>query len=139
MHLCIYIYVYTKVVRTVHICQYLCMPHQKMLIISIPPSKSLVFQSIVSGVHEILVGDASIVLTGGTDNMSSCPYAVRDIRFGTKLGMDPKLEDMMWAALTDSLTKTPMGVTAENLAAKYGGREGRGDPQNWTSEFKKVF
>ena len=30
-----------------------------------------------------------------------------------------ELEDMMWAALTDSLTKTPMGVTAENLAAKY--------------------
>jgi len=78
------------------------------------------FQSIVSGVHEILVGDAGIVLTGGTDNMSACPYAVRDIRFGTKLGMDPKLEDMMWASLTDAYTKTPMGVTAENLAVKYG-------------------
>jgi len=78
------------------------------------------FQSIVSGCHEILVGDAGIVLTGGTDNMSACPYAVRDIRFGTKLGMDPKLEDMMWASLTDALTKTPMGVTAENLAQKYG-------------------
>merc|ERR1719312_2079295 len=34
--------------------------------------------------------------------------------------MDPKLEDMMWASLTDALTKTPMGVTAENLAEKYG-------------------
>lgn len=78
------------------------------------------FQSIVSGVHEIVVGDAGIVLTGGTDNMSACPYAVRDIRFGTKLGMDPKLEDMMWASLTDAYTKTPMGVTAENLAVKYG-------------------
>ena len=74
----------------------------------------------MSGAHEILVGDAGIVLTGGTDNMSACPYTVRDIRFGTKLGMDPKLEDMMWASLTDALTKTPMGVTAENLAEKYG-------------------
>ena len=36
--------------------------------------------SIVSGVQEILVGDASVVLTGGTDNMSAAPYAVRDIR-----------------------------------------------------------
>jgi len=78
------------------------------------------FQSIVSGLHEILVGDAGIVLTGGTDSMSACPYAVRDIRFGTKLGTDPKLEDMMWASLTDMHTKTPMGVTAENLATKYG-------------------
>jgi acetyl-CoA acyltransferase 2 len=29
------------------------------------------------------------------------------------------LEDIMWAALTDQLSKTPMGVTAENLAEKY--------------------
>ena len=78
------------------------------------------FQSIVNGVQEILVGDSDIVLTGGTDNMSASPYAVRDIRFGTRLGMDPKLEDMMWTSLTDQLSKTPMGVTAENLAAKYG-------------------
>merc|ERR1712046_256180 len=33
-------------------------------------------------------------MTGGTDNMSACPYAVRDIRFGTKLGSDPKLVDI---------------------------------------------
>jgi len=78
------------------------------------------FQSIISAVHEIIVGDAAVVATGGTDNMSACPYAVRDIRFGTKLGSDPKLEDMMWASLTDGLYKTPMGVTAENLAEKYG-------------------
>jgi len=78
------------------------------------------FQSIVNGVQEILVGDSDVVLTGGTDNMSACPYAVRDIRFGTRLGVDPKLEDMMWTSLTDMLAKTPMGVTAENLAEKFG-------------------
>merc|ERR1712236_85917 len=33
---------------------------------------------------------------------------------------DPKLEDMMWTSLTDQLAKTPMGVTTENLAEKYG-------------------
>lgn len=78
------------------------------------------FQSIVNGCQEILAGDARVVLTGGTDNMSACPYAVRDIRFGTRLGSDPKLEDMMWTSLTDQLSGTPMGVTAENLAAKFG-------------------
>jgi len=77
------------------------------------------FQSIINGCQDILVGDAGVVLTGGSDNMSACPYAVRDIRFGTRLGSDPKLEDMMWASLTDLHTKTPMGVTAENLAVKY--------------------
>merc|ERR1711936_643229 len=78
------------------------------------------FQSIVNGCQDIALGDAQVVMTGGTDNMSACPYAVRDIRFGTRLGSDPKLEDMMWASLTDALSNTPMGVTAENLAEKYG-------------------
>jgi len=78
------------------------------------------FQSILNGAQEILVGDSDIVLTGGSDNMSMAPYGVRDIRFGTRLGVDPKLEDMMWTSLTDQLSGTPMGVTAENLAEKYG-------------------
>ena len=38
------------------------------------------FQSIVNGCQEILAGDSQVVLTGGTDNMSAAPYAVRDIR-----------------------------------------------------------
>lgn len=65
------------------------------------------------------MGDSQIVLAGGADSMSQAPYAVRNIRFGTKLGVDIKLEDMMWAALTDFHCKTPMGITAENLAEKY--------------------
>lgn len=52
--------------------------------------------------------------------MSQAPYAVRNIRFGTKLGADIKMEDTLWAGLTDSLIKTPMAITAENLAEKYG-------------------
>jgi len=77
------------------------------------------FQAIVNGCQEILVGDSQVVLTGGTDSMSACPYGVRDIRFGTRLGVDPKLEDMMWTSLTDQLSGTPMGITAENLAVKF--------------------
>lgn len=65
------------------------------------------------------MGDSRIALAGGSDSMSQAPYAVRGIRFGTKLGVDIKLEDMMWAALTDFHCKTPMGITAENLAEKY--------------------
>ena len=48
------------------------------------------------------------------------PYALRNARFGTRFGVDLKLEDTLWAGLTDLYTKTPMGVTAENLAVKYG-------------------
>eukprot|EP01135_Chromosphaera_perkinsii_P003101 Nk52_evm9s235 gene=Nk52_evmTU9s235 len=78
------------------------------------------FQTLINGAHEIMLGESQIVLAGGTESMSQCPYAVRNIRFGTKLGQDPVLEDTLWAGLTDSLYSSPMGITAENLAAKYG-------------------
>ena len=51
--------------------------------------------------------------------MSQAPFAVRNARFGIRLGTDLKMEDTLWSGLTDSHVKTPMGVTAENLAVKY--------------------
>ena len=51
--------------------------------------------------------------------MSQAPFAVRDARFGVRLGTDLKMEDTLWAGLTDQHVKTPMGITAENLAVKY--------------------
>ncbi|KAL5006384.1 hypothetical protein ScPMuIL_012899 [Solemya velum] len=77
------------------------------------------FQAIVSGAREIMLGEADVALVGGAENMSMAPYAVRNIRFGTRLGQDIKFEDTLWEGLTDSLVKMPMGITAENLAAKY--------------------
>lgn len=77
------------------------------------------FQSIVSGCQEICSKDAEVVLCGGTESMSQSPYCVRNVRFGTKFGLDLKLEDTLWAGLTDQHVKLSMGMTAENLAAKY--------------------
>nr|KAF6329498.1 acetyl-CoA acyltransferase 2 [Myotis myotis] len=76
------------------------------------------FQSVVSGCQEICVKAAEVVLCGGTESMSQAPYCARNIRFGTKLGADLKLEDTLWAGLTDQHVKLPMGITAENLAAQ---------------------
>lgn len=78
------------------------------------------FQSIINGCQEIALRESEIVLCGGSESMSQAPYAVRNVRFGTKLGADIKMEDTLWAGLTDSLIKTPMAITAENLAEKYG-------------------
>ncbi|XP_006891768.1 PREDICTED: 3-ketoacyl-CoA thiolase, mitochondrial [Elephantulus edwardii] len=77
------------------------------------------FQSIVSGCQDISVRDAEVVLCGGTESMSQSPYCVRNVRFGTKFGLDLKLEDTLWAGLTDQHIKLPMGITAENLAEKH--------------------
>ncbi|KAG0284207.1 3-ketoacyl-CoA thiolase, mitochondrial [Linnemannia gamsii] len=79
------------------------------------------FQSIINAAHEIIAGDANIVLTGGAESMSLAPYALRGIRFGgTRFGVDLKLEDTLAAALVDRFPKeTPMGITAENLAQQH--------------------
>uniref|UniRef100_A0A3Q3GIS8 Acetyl-CoA acyltransferase 2 n=1 Tax=Labrus bergylta TaxID=56723 RepID=A0A3Q3GIS8_9LABR len=77
------------------------------------------FQAIINGAHEICLRESEVVLCGGSESMSQAPYAVRNIRFGTKFGFDLKLEDTLWAGLTDLHIKIPMGITAENLAEKY--------------------
>jgi len=78
------------------------------------------FQSVVTGSQEIMLHDSEIVLTGGAENMSLSPHAVRGIRFGVRLGLDVVMEDTLWQGLIDQHIKMPMGITAENLAEKYG-------------------
>ncbi|KAJ3089554.1 3-ketoacyl-CoA thiolase, mitochondrial [Quaeritorhiza haematococci] len=78
------------------------------------------FQSIINGAQEILLNEAEIVLTGGTESMSQAPYAIRNVRLGTRYGVDLKAEDTLAHALVDSYPKrVPMGITAENLGKKY--------------------
>ncbi|PVD34208.1 hypothetical protein C0Q70_05474 [Pomacea canaliculata] len=77
------------------------------------------FQAIVNAAQEIELGISQVALAGGSENMTQAPFAVRDIRFGTRFGQDLKLEDTLWEGLTDSYVKLPMGMTAENLAEKY--------------------
>lgn len=78
------------------------------------------FQSVVNVAQDIELGLARTGVAGGTESMSGTPHAVYGHRFGVKLGMDMKMVDVLWAGLTDMHIKTPMGVTAENLAEKYG-------------------
>ncbi|XP_055415231.1 3-ketoacyl-CoA thiolase, mitochondrial isoform X2 [Bubalus kerabau] len=69
--------------------------------------------------QEICSRDSEVVLCGGTESMSQAPYCVRNIRFGTKLGSELKLEDALWTGLTDMHIQMPMAITAENLAVKH--------------------
>ncbi|GAA6034905.1 hypothetical protein JCM8097_009361 [Rhodosporidiobolus ruineniae] len=80
------------------------------------------FQTIINAAQEIKLGEADVVLTGGAENMSLSPYTLSGAsRFGNKYGVDLKLEDSLAQALTDRVPNpTPMGITAENLANKYG-------------------
>ncbi|MCY0988307.1 acetyl-CoA C-acetyltransferase [Nannocystis sp. ILAH1] len=78
------------------------------------------FQAVVSGVHDILAGDAEIALVGGSESMSQAPHVGRGLRWGARLGVDLKLEDSLWTSLTDPYAGCSMAITAENLAEKYG-------------------
>lgn len=78
------------------------------------------FQSIVTGSQEICLDDAEVVLCAGTENMSQSPFVQRNSRFGVKFTQAPLMECSLWTTLTDWHINTPMGVTAENLAKKYG-------------------
>jgi acetyl-CoA acetyltransferase family protein len=74
----------------------------------------------VNAAEQILLGEARCVLAGGSENMSQAPHVLWGLRDGAKFGRPPKLVDSLWEALTDSYCQTPMAVTAENLAEKYG-------------------
>ncbi|MEN8513216.1 beta-ketothiolase BktB [Burkholderia sp. RS02] len=76
-------------------------------------------QAIVSAAQGVLLGDADIAIAGGAENMSRAPYAIPAARFGQRMG-DMRAVDMMVGALNDPFQTIHMGVTAENVAAKYG-------------------
>ena len=76
-------------------------------------------QAIISASQSILLGDADIAIGGGAENMSRGPYASLSTRFGARMG-DTKMIDMVVGALHDPFHTIHMGVTAENIAAKWG-------------------
>ena len=76
-------------------------------------------QAIVSAAQTIMLGDAQVAIGGGAENMSRAPYIASDVRFGARMG-DARMVDMMLGALNDPFHKVPMGVTAENVARKFG-------------------
>ena len=77
-------------------------------------------QSVVSAAHAILAGEAQLCLAGGMENMSQVPHVIRGGREGFRFGMEPKIEDLLFAALYDPFCKFFMAQTAENVAKKLG-------------------
>lgn len=76
-------------------------------------------QAIWSGAQELLWGGVDVVLAGGDENMTRMPFYDFSARFNDRLG-DRTLVDGTVGMLTDPFSNKHMGVTAENVAAKYG-------------------
>jgi acetyl-CoA C-acetyltransferase len=79
-------------------------------------------QALISGAQQIQCGDSDIVLVGGVESMSSAPFYLAQARWGMRL-MNQEVTDAIWELLYSGsrLLGDPMimGITAENLAAKY--------------------
>jgi acetyl-CoA acyltransferase 2 len=78
------------------------------------------FEAVIQGAHRILLGEADVVLTGGTESMSQAPHVVRGARWGLRLGPPPPLEDSLWETVRDAYCGLAMAETAERLAERYG-------------------
>ena len=75
-------------------------------------------EAINTAARWIETGDASVIVAGGTENMSMMPYYIRSARYGYRLG-NGELEDGVQHLLGDPFSKEHMGGTAENLAEKF--------------------
>ncbi|HEX7908162.1 MAG TPA: beta-ketothiolase BktB [Paraburkholderia sp.] len=76
-------------------------------------------QAIVSAAQTILLGDADVAIGAGAESMSRAPYIMSGARFGARMG-DTHLIDMMLGTLNDPFDAVPMGITAENVARRFG-------------------
>jgi len=77
-------------------------------------------RAVAMAAQQVQLGDAAVVIAGGTESMTRAPYLLEQARNGYRLGhgtlYDSLLRDGLWCALTD----VHMGVTAENIAAELG-------------------
>jgi acetyl-CoA C-acetyltransferase len=75
-------------------------------------------QAIISAAQTILLGDAQIAIGAGAESMSRGPYLMPAARWGARLG-DAQMLDYMNGILHDPFGAFHMGITAENVAARY--------------------
>jgi acetyl-CoA acetyltransferase family protein len=77
------------------------------------------FEAVAQAAQLLKLGEASMVLAGGAENMTQAPHTIRGARFGFKLG-GTGMNDYLQEVLHDPMAGCQMAITAENLAEKYG-------------------
>ncbi len=68
----------------------------------------------------IKAGDADVIVAGGMENMSQAPYLVQKARWGYRMGDGKLVDEMIKDGLWDAFNNYHMGITAENVAEKFG-------------------
>jgi len=76
-------------------------------------------QAVISATDGISVGAGDLYLAGGTESMSRAPFLVTQMRAGHKFGDAAMIDSMVHDGLTDPTHQYHMGITAENVAARW--------------------
>jgi acetyl-CoA C-acetyltransferase len=76
-------------------------------------------KAVALAAQAIIAGDAELLVAGGMESMSRAPYLLKDARWGYRMGNGELVDYLVSEGLTCALAHCHMGVTAENLAAKY--------------------
>jgi len=76
-------------------------------------------QAIILAAQQIMLGQAEVVLAGGTESMSRVPYFAEGARWGMRMGHTELVDGMYRDGFSDPLSGLLMGETAENLARQY--------------------
>ncbi|SMC26091.1 acetyl-CoA C-acetyltransferase [Desulfacinum hydrothermale DSM 13146] len=77
-------------------------------------------KSVGLAAQAVMVGDAQVVVAGGIENMSAAPYALPKVRWGQRMGHGEMVDIMIHDGLWDIFNGYHMGITAENVAERYG-------------------
>lgn len=70
-------------------------------------------------VQQIILGDADVILCGGTESMSNTPYILPTARFGQRMGNGQMVDTLLSDGLNDAFEGYHMGITAENIAEQW--------------------
>lgn len=76
-------------------------------------------RTVANAAQSILCGDADMIIAGGTESMNNAPYLLKKARSGYRMGNGELIDSMIGDGLWDVFNDYHMGMTAENLAAKY--------------------
>ena len=77
-------------------------------------------KTVALAAQAIMVGDADVIIAGGTESMSNAAHVIEDARWGKRMGDMKVVDTMLKDGLMDAFNDYHMGITAENINDKYG-------------------
>lgn len=93
-------------------------------------------KSVHAAASAVKAGDAEVIVAGGMENMSAAPYLVPKARTGYRMGDAVMVDEMIKDGLWDAFNNYHMGMTAENIAEKYGITRERQDQTAYQSQMR---